>query len=93
MTISTPVYRDNFFNLAQHTFGDRAFRGDYDMSNNLIYAGFALPGASEGDRVWQIKKLTYTGTNLTSITWPQLNSKANHTNSFSWTDRTTYTYS
>ncbi len=62
-----PLQRDQFNNVIQDSYGDREFRGDYDGSNNLIYAGFALPGSSESSRVWQIKKLAYTGTNLTSV--------------------------
>ncbi len=87
------VSRDQFFNLIQDTYGDKSFRGEYDGSNNLIYAGFALPGSTEGVREWQIKKLAYTGTNLTSVKWPELSSKASTSYSFSWTDRATYTYS
>lgn len=62
-----PLNRDQFQNLVQDSYGDREFRGEYDGSNNLIYAGFALPGSAEGDRVWQLKKLAYTGTNLISV--------------------------
>lgn len=87
------VTRDQFYNLVQESYGEKSFRGDYDGSGNLIYAGLAIPGTAEGVRSWQIKKLTYSGTNLTSITWPQIDSKAETDYSFSWTDRATYTYS
>lgn len=90
---SVNLQRDNFRNVIQDTYGDKEFRGEYDGSNNLIYAGFALPGAAEGDRVWQIKKLAYTGTNLISVKWPELDSEPDIGYSFSWTDRATYTYS
>lgn len=88
-----PVTRDQFFNLVQDTYGEKAFRGEYDGDDNLIYAAFALPGSDEGDRVWQLKKLAYTATNLTSVTWPELNGKASTSYSFAWDDRATYTYS
>jgi len=88
-----PISRDQFFNLVQSTYGDRAFRAEYDGSNNLIYAGFALPGAADDEAVWQIKFLEYDGTNLVSITWPELDGKANASYSFVWDDRATYTYS
>lgn len=65
---AVPVQRDQFHNLAQATYDERAFLGEYDGSNNVIYAAFALPGSSASDRVWQLKKMTYSGTNLTSIT-------------------------
>lgn len=84
---------DQFHNVVQESYLERAFRGEYDGSNNLIYAGFALPGALEGDAVWQIYKLDYTGTNITSITWPEIGSKASSAYNFAWDDRATYTYS
>lgn len=90
---SVALQKDQFNNLIQDSYGDREFRGEYDGSNNLIYAGFATLGVAEGVRVWQIKKLAYTGTNLTSVKWPQINSIASSDYSFSWTDRATYTYS
>jgi hypothetical protein len=62
-----PLQRDQYHNLVQDSYGDREFRGDYDGSNNLIYAGFALPGSDEAVREWQIKKLAYSGANLTSV--------------------------
>jgi len=72
---------------------DLAFRGEYDGSSNLIYKGFARPGASEGALVWQIAKLAYSGTNIISITWPQnLSMVASNDYVFSWTARATYTY-
>ena len=87
-----PIQRDQFNNLIQDSYGDKAFRGEYS-GNNLVYAGFALPGSNEGDRVWQIKMLTYDTNNLIQVDWPQLNGKADTSYSFSWTDRTSYTYS
>jgi len=85
--------RDQFNNVVQESYVERAFRGEYDGSDNLIYAGFAQAGSLEGDAVWQIMKLAYTADNLTSITWPQIDSKASTGYTFSWTDRASYTYS
>jgi len=90
---SPNVRRDNYFNIVQESYDEKSFRGEYDGSNNLIYAGFAIPGSAEGTRCWQIKKLTYTGPNLVSVTWPQFNSLASTDYNFSWTARATYTYS
>lgn len=73
---------------------DLAFQGQYS-GNNLIYKGFAKPGASTGAAVWQIAKLTYDGSNnVTSVTWPQ-NASGNASNDyiFIWTGRAGYTYS
>jgi len=71
-----------------------AFRGQY-TGTNLIYAGFARPGAAEGDLVWQIRKMTYDGSNnLTKVEWPVLTSgSASSDFEFSWTDRASYVYS
>lgn len=90
---SPNLSRDNFGNALQQTYDEKEFRGEYDGSNNLIYAGFAIPGTAEGTRAWQIKKLAYTGTNLVSVKWPELSSMPTTDYSFSWTDRATYTYS
>jgi len=87
-----PLQRDQYHNLIQDTYGEKAYRGEYSV-NNLIYAAFALPGSDEDDRVWQLKKLTYSGTNLVQVDWPELDGKADTSYSFSWTDRATYTFS
>lgn len=82
-------------NLIQDSYvGDMTFRGAY-TGTNLIYKGYARPGASEGASVWQIALLAYDGSNnLTSIKWPQgTNLTASSEFNFSWTDRATYTYS
>jgi len=85
--------RDNYGNVVQQSYDEKAFLGDYDGAN-LIYAGFAVPGSSESDRVWQIKQLNYNTNNLVSVLWPQdPNGKASTDYSFSWDDRTSYTYS
>ena len=76
------------------SFEEESFRGEYDGSNNLIYAGFARPGSTEGALVWEISKMAYDGSNnLISITWP-LNSQGavSIDYEFSWTDRATYTF-
>ena len=89
---SPNLKRDNYFNVISDTYDEKSFRGDYSGAN-LIYAGFAIQGSAEGDRVWQIKQLNYDGSNLISVLWPQINGKASTDYSFSWTDRASYTYS
>lgn len=80
--------------ILPETLDQESFRGEYDGSNNLIYAGYARPGSAEGSLVWQISKMAYTGTNLTSIKWPTNTDGAVSIDyEFSWTDRATYTYS
>ncbi len=73
---------------------DESFRGDY-TGNNLIYKGFAQPGATESDNVWQLAKLAYDGAgNVLSIKFPQ-NAQGVATNDYvyNWTGRAGYTYS
>lgn len=90
---SPNVQRDNFHNLVNDSYDDKAFRGEYDGSNNLIYGATALPGTLTSVASWQLKKFTYTGTNLTSVTWPQISGKASFDYSFIWDNRASYTYS
>jgi hypothetical protein len=74
---------------------DLAFLGQYDASNNLIYKGFARPGALTSNPVWQIAKLAYDASNnLLSVKWPQAsNGSASNDYIFIWDNRTSYTYS
>ena len=90
---SPNLARDNFLNVLQQSYDEKEFRGEYDGSNNLIYAGFAIAGTSESVRAWQIKKLAYTGVNLVSVKWPELNSKSSTEYDFAWANRASYTYS
>jgi hypothetical protein len=80
---SPNLTKDNYGYALQQTYDEKEFRGEYDGSNNLIYAGFAIPGTAEGTRSWQIKKLAYSGTNLTSVKWPEISSKPTIAYSFS----------
>lgn len=76
------------------SYDDEEFRGDYMGGTNLIYKGFARPGSSTAEAVWQIAKLTYDGNNnITSIQWPR-NTAGAVTNDyeFVWDNRATYTY-
>lgn len=89
---SPDLKRDNFGFVMQQTYDEKSFRGDYD-GNNLIYAGFAIEGADESVRSWQIKQLNYVSNNLVSVLWPQIDGKATTDYSFAWADRAAYTYS
>jgi hypothetical protein len=85
------------------TFSDEAFQGQY-TGTNLIYKGFAKPGASVNEPVWQIAFLTYDGSNnVLSIQWPLRKSNPYDATSadtnapsndyeFIWAQRTSYTY-
>lgn len=77
------------------SFSDEAFLGDYLSGSNLIYKGFARPGADTSAAVWQIAFLTYDGNNnVTAIQWPQnANGAASNDYAFVWDDRATLTYS
>lgn len=74
---------------------DLAFQGDYVGSVNLIYQGFARPGASLAGAVWQICKHTYdANNNILTTTWPQnANAVASSEYHFVWNNRASYTYS
>ena len=89
-------YKDAQGNLIPNSFSDMAFQGDYGMSGtNLIYKGFARPGALTSNDVWQISKMTYDGSNnLLTVKWPQ-NASGNASNDFAfeWDDRASFTYS
>lgn len=87
-------YLDAQGRVIPDSFNDNAFRGDY-VGTDMIYKGFARPGAAEGSLVWQIAKMAYDGShNLLSITWPQNSlGAASNDYQFSWTLRATYTYS
>ena len=88
-------YKDAQSNLIPDSFGDEAFQGIYDDNNNLIYKGFARPGASTSASVWQIAQLNYDDSNnLINIMWPQNTyGKASNDYEFGWTSYASYTYS
>jgi hypothetical protein len=62
---------------------------DYAGGANVVYIGRALPGSAASAAAWQIRRLTYSGDDVTAVDF------AGGTNAFSsvWDDRTTYTYS
>jgi len=70
-------------------FADHIVQLDYDGSDNVIYYGLASPGSATSAAVWQIKKLTYAGSNLTSMRW------ANGAKTFAnvWDNRAALSYS
>jgi len=60
----------------------------YDSSDNVEYIGKASPGSATSAAVWQIQKITYSGSNAMTIKY------AGGSSAFSgvWDDRATYTY-
>lgn len=42
---------------------------DYAGTANPVYVGLAPPGSATSAAVWQIKKLTYSGSNPTATQW------------------------
>lgn len=63
---------------------------DYDINNNLIYAGFSRSGALTTDPLWKIQKITYDASNnLLTAQW----ASGSPTYQFIWSSRTGYTYS
>ena len=85
--------RDAFGNAIQESYvADMKFRGEYTGSN-LIYKGYATPGTATSAGDWQIAKITYSGSNITQIDWPEENSIPSSEFKFIWDNRATYTYS
>lgn len=62
---------------------------EYDATPLLIYQGWAQPGQATSATGWRIRKLTYSGTNLTNIQFA-LGSPAF---AFIWDNRASYSYS
>lgn len=95
MTATFPsMKKDNNLEPVPQTYLERAFQGAY-TGTNLIYAGFAKPGAvTSGALVWQISKMTYDGSNnLLSVQWPvNANGAVSTEYEFDWALRATYTY-
>ncbi len=70
--------------------------GDNNSTVNLVYVGFAKPGALEASAVWQIRKLTYDlNGNVIRVQWPTDGTTVEPTNQFRyiWNNRATLTYS
>jgi hypothetical protein len=80
--------------LNQDSYLYLAFQGDYLLGTNLIYKGFARPGASIDAPVWQIAFITYDASNnITSIQWPLTPAGvASNDFIFTWSARAGYTY-
>ncbi len=76
------------------SFDNMAFQGTY-TGTNLIYRGFARPGAATSAAVWQLAKMTYDmSNNLLTIQWPQdANGNASNDYEFIWDNHASYTYS
>ena len=69
------------------------FRGEYNLTN-LIYAGGARPGSKTSAPVWQIKRMTYDGSNNTLAVEHPTNASGvvSADYEFVWDDRAAYTY-
>ncbi len=81
--------------LAQDSFLDESFFGDYVGGMNLIYKCYARPGALLSEPVWQIAMITYDGNNnVTRILFPQ-NSSGNASSDYEFIadNRASYSYS
>jgi hypothetical protein len=62
---------------------------EYNGDGNPIYIGEASPGSAKGDAKWRIRKLTYSGTNITDIQWADGDTNYNNV----WNDRVSLSYS
>jgi len=62
---------------------------EYDANNNAVYVGESNPGTAVSDASWRIRKLFYDiSGNVNYIKWAEGSAEF----SFSWDDRSTYTY-
>lgn len=61
---------------------------DYS-GDNLIYLGLAAPGSDKAAKKWQIRKFTYSGTNVTDIQYANGSLIFNQV----WDDRAGLSYS
>lgn len=79
--------------LIPFTFQDLAYQGDLNGGSNLIYIGYARPGSLTSSAVWQIKKITYSGTTPIAIQWP-VGSDGAVSNDFDqvWNDRSSLVF-
>lgn len=96
--------KDSDYGTNPEFYLDEEFRGDYLAGINLIYKGFARPGAPTDQPLWQIAFLTYDANdNITSIQWSlrkvNINDPASANTAavsndyeFIWNSRTSYTY-
>lgn len=63
-------------------------RLDYDINDNPIYIGKGKRNSASSDASWQIKKLTWSGGNLVSITLADGNAEFDNI----WDDRASLSY-
>ena len=61
----------------------------YTGQGLVEYIGLALPGAATSAATWQIRKLVYTGTSVTSILWCDGNNNFSNT----WDNYDSHSYS
>ena len=60
----------------------------YTAGGLVEYIGYAIPGTGTTTAKWQIRKLTYTGTNVISIQFADSSNRFNK----AWDSRASYTY-
>jgi hypothetical protein len=64
-------------------------RIDYTAGGLPLYIGFAVPGSASSAAVWQIKKITYSGSNITVVEFADGDTKFDNI----WDNRTSLSYS
>jgi hypothetical protein len=60
----------------------------YNASNQVLYLGLAAPGTADASAGWQIRKFTYSETNLVSIDFADGNTKFDN----AWDLRGSFSY-
>jgi hypothetical protein len=66
-----------------------AFDWDAASPPNVIYIGLAVPGTAKSDAKWQIRKMTYSGSNMDQTLYANGNRLFNNV----WNNRAALAYS
>lgn len=82
-----PTSQNNLFPVQTN---ERPLTQKLAYSGNLVeYTGESSPGTPTSEAKWRIKKLTYSGTNVTGTVWAKGNAEFDKI----WNNRTSYEYS
>lgn len=85
---------DSLDRVIPTSFSNMAYQAILNESSQIAYVGFARPGSSVDDAVWQIFFIEYTAGLPVSITWPQdTDGYASNDYIFVFSDYADYTYS
>lgn len=70
-------------------FGEYTIRIQWDVNDNPIYVGWAMPGTLTSVTEWRIMRITWVAGNPTEVEWAEGQSSF----SYEWDERAAYAYS